>query len=66
MGTVGGEGGIDRLNHVIKPTEMTKHMVSWGLMKCLLTWCMQGYGWVVQCVEKAEAREVGSSVDRRV
>lgn len=66
MGMVGGEGGIDRLNHVIKPMEMTKRMVLWSLMKCLLTWCMQGYGWVVQCVEKEEAREIRSSGERRV
>lgn len=28
---VDGEGGIGRVNHVIKPTEVVKHLVLWSL-----------------------------------
>lgn len=53
-----GKGGIGRGNHMIKPTLVVRHMALWGRMKCLLTWYMQGYQWVVPWVEKAEARKV--------
>lgn len=52
---VDGGGGICRVNHVIKPTELVKHMTV-----CLLTGHAQGSRWAGQGVKKAEARKVSN------